>query len=188
MLKSLFPLRRSHLPPTTTDSCQEQPLQEILVLLKSKRDNLNAGRSRLTLSGSHIQELCSKIYTSKPSTPESLSDLLLCVKALRIVPESGRHSPDPNQVINLSPFHNLTQLEVRTVNVSQLTNLSKLRSQLNHLVLYACVDSLNTILLECGGDKCLDSFLWSELQSLYVTRYLQLNFCYYSLKANSCQH
>lgn len=173
MLKSLFPSWRSELPPTAKDNnCQKETLQEILMVLESKRENLKAGRSRLTLSGSHIQELCSKIYKSKSNTTESppLSDLLLCVKALRIVPETGRHSPDPNQVINLSPFHNLTYLEVNTVTVSQLTNLSKLRSQLNHLVLYACVDSLNTVLLECGGDKCLDSFLWSELQSLYVTR------------------
>ena len=65
-----------------------------------------------------------------------------------------------------------THLEVRGVFVSSLTHLSKLRSQLKSLVLDGqCLESgcLDEALVGCGGDRCQDSFLWSELHSLHVT-------------------
>ena len=74
--------------------------------------------------------------------------------------------------MNLSPFHHLTHLEIvgPEVDIAKLIHLSKLRSSLKHLVLSSClIDSLDRLLVECGGDECLDSFLWSELHSLHVT-------------------
>ena len=56
------------------------------------------------------------------------------------------------------------------LDISKLIHLSKLRSSLKHLVLSGCLlDSLDRVLVQCGGDHCLDSFLWSELHSLHVT-------------------
>ena len=56
------------------------------------------------------------------------------------------------------------------MDIAKLIHLSKLRSSLKHLVLSSClIDSLDRLLVECGGDECLDSFLWSELHSLHVT-------------------
>lgn len=68
-------------------------------------------------------------------------------------------------------------LEVRNVPISSLSGLSKLRSQLKSLVLYggSCLENLDEALVQCGGDKSQDSFLWSELQSLHATSFPSLD-------------
>ena len=74
-----------------------------------------------------------------------------------------------NPTVYLSPFHNLSYLEVRNIDIDHLVHLSKLRGQLRTLVIHSFVKSLDDVLLRCGGDKSVDSFLWSELHSLHIT-------------------
>jgi Leucine-rich repeat (LRR) protein len=144
-----------------------QSLLYIQTILEEKGEALAAGSCRLTLTPGLTQEICSALYSSN-RTPDNvhLHDLVSNIRAIRINPEACNSSI--SQTVYLSPFHNLTYLEVRYIDIYSLIHLSKLRSQLKHLVLYSCVHSLDDVLLRCGGDKCVDSFLWSELHSLHV--------------------
>lgn len=159
--------------PTAAANTSQSRLQEIILLLHNKRESLAACRSRLSLTSRQIQDICSSLYSSSchsQTESSSLLNLLGNVRAIKIVPDPASLSLPLNEIVNLSPFHQLTHLEVRNVAMSRVIHLSQLRSQLRHLVLYACLDSLDEVLQECGGDKCTDSFLWSELASLHVTR------------------
>ena len=176
-MQSLFSNRRSTMAPAdNSDTTQQSRLQDIIFLLHNKRESLAACRSRLSLTSRQIQDICSALYSSslhlQHAESSSLHNLLSYVKAIKIVPEPASSPLLLNETINLSPFHQLTHLEVRNVPILHIIHLSQLRSQLHHLVLYACLDSLDEALQGCGGDKCSDSFLWSELHSLHVTRYL----------------
>ena len=155
---------------TVTDSEMQCPdksqmLSYIISLLDEKRDSFNSGHCRLTVTPSLTQEIQSAInYPLSPNPRDKdVSSLLSNVKSLRISSKNDNGSAD------LSPFPNLTHLEIVNFPASNLTHLSKLRSQLNQLVLLSCAQSLNEILNECGGDGCVDSFLWSELHTLVVT-------------------
>ena len=175
MMQSLFSSRRSvsSMAPSTANTNSHSRLKEILSLLHEKRESLAACRSRLSLTSRQIQDICSALYSSSchsQTESSSLLNLLANVRAIKIVSEPASSSLPLSETINLSPFHQLTHLEVRNVAMSHVIHLSQLRSQLHHLVLYACLDSLDEVLQECGGDKCTDSFLWSELNSLHVTR------------------
>lgn len=187
-MQSLFSPRRSLAAVSATNNGNNSlsRLQEIVTLLQEKRESLAACRSRLSLTCKEIQEICSSLYSSSLSSHSESSSFLVTllanVRAIRILPEPASSSPLLTETLNLSPFHRLTHLEVRNVAISRVIHLSQLRSQLNHLVLYACVETLSEVLQECGGDKCTDSFLWSELHSLHVTRYM------IGLKNESSQH
>ena len=148
MMQSLFSSRRSvsSMAPSAANSNSHSRLKEILSLLHEKRESLAACRSRLSLTSRQIQDICSALYSSSchsQTESSSLLNLQANVTAIKIVSE-------------------------RNVAMSHVIHLSQLRS--HHLVLYACLDSLDEVLQECGGDKCTDSFLWSELNSLHVTR------------------
>ena len=175
-MQSLFSNRRSTMAPAAnnSDTTQQSRLQDIIFLLHNKRESLAACRSRLSLTSRQIQDICSALYSSslhlQHAESSSLHNLLSYVKAIKIVPEPASSPLLLNETINLSPFHQLTHLEVRNVPILHIIHLSQLRSQLHHLVLYACLDSLDEALQGCGGDKCSDTFLWSELHSLHVTR------------------
>lgn len=148
-------------------------LQDIIFLLQNKKESLAASRSRLSLTSKQIQEICSALYSSSSysqhAESSSLHNLLSNVKAIKIIPEPASSSSLLSETINLAPFHQLTHLEVRNIPIIHLSHLSQLRSQLHHLVLYACLDSLDDALQGCGGDNCSETFLWSELHSLHVT-------------------
>ena len=175
-MKSLFSSRRSpqQQMAATSDSSHHFRLKEIICLLQEKSESLASCRSRLSLTQREIKEICSSLYSSFHSNNESSSSSLITllgnVKAVRILPEPPSNVPPLCETINLSPFHRLIHLELRNVPITRVIHLSQLRSQLSHLVLYASADSLDEVLQECGGDKCTDSFLWSELHSLHVTK------------------
>lgn len=157
------------LTSTARENSSSSCLQEIIALLEDKHESLVACRSRLKLTCSEIQEICSSLYSSSLQ-PNSLVHLLANVKALRILPELTALSE--STIINLSPFHKLTHLEVWNVAILRVIHLSQLRSQLVHLALHGCVNTLDEVLLHCGGDLCTDSFLWSELHSLHINRFV----------------
>jgi len=140
-------------------------LSYILSILDEKRDSFHSGSCRLTLTASLTQEIQSAInYPLSPNPrDQNVSSLLSNVKSLRI------SSKNDNSPVDLSPFPNVTHLEIVSVPAANLNHLSKLRSQLNQLVLLSSAQSLNEILIECGGDGCVDSFLWSELNTLVAT-------------------
>ena len=156
---------RADIVPEMQCSDKSQMLNYIISLLDEKRDSFNSGSCRLTLTASLTQELQSAVnYPLSPNPRDrDVSSLLSNVKSLRISSKSD------DGLVDLSPFPNLTHLEIVNVPSGNLNHLSKLRSQLNHLVLLSCVQSLGEILIECGGDGCVDSFLWSELHTLVVT-------------------
>lgn len=171
-MQSIFVSRRSLSSALGTNSSNQTRLEEIVSLLEDKRESLAACRSRLSLTTRQIQDICTALYSSSlhsTSDSSSLHNLLDNVKAIKITPNSANLVSSPSEIVNLSPFHQLTYLDIRSIDISHVIHLSQLRSQLHHLVLSACVDSLNEVLQECGGDKCTDSFLWSELHSLHVT-------------------
>ena len=143
-------------------------LQLIETILEEKATALAAGNCRLTLTASLTREMCSLLYNCNRIASQSRFHALVGnVRAVRVNSETdGSHIP---QQVYLSPFRNLTYLEVRNVDVCGLVHLSKLRAQLKQLVLVSCVGSLDDVLARCGGDKCVDNFLWSELHSLHVT-------------------
>lgn len=97
-----------------------------------------------------------------------LSNVLPTITSLRINSNSLLGSENDGPVF-LSPFPNLTHLEIEKIEAGRVMHLSKLRSVLNHLMLISCVQSLDEVLIECGGDECVDGFLWSELHTLVVT-------------------
>lgn len=174
-MQSLFSSRRSTMAVADSGNTQSR-LQDIIFLLQNKKESLAASRSRLSLTSKQIQEICSALYSSSSysqhAESSSLHNLLSIVKAIKIIPEPASSSSLLSETINLAPFHQLTHLEVRNIPIVHLSHLSQLRSQLHHLVLYACLDSLDDALQGCGGDNCSETFLWSELHSLHVTRYV----------------
>lgn len=187
-MQSLFSSRRSTMAAVASSNTQSR-LQDIIFLLQNKRESLAASRSRLNLTNNQIQEICSAIYSSSShlqnAESSSLHKLLSNVKVIKIIPEHASSSSLFCETINLAPFHQLTHLEVRNISIFHLVHLSQLRSQLHHLVLCACLDSLDDALQGCGGDKCSETFLWSELHSLHVTRYiLQVNVYFFTLFKN----
>lgn len=160
----MAPTRRSK----STSIC----LQEIVTLLKEKCESLASCRTRLSLTCNEVQEICCSLYSSSLQS-STLIRLLANVKAIRILPEFTPSVNVLESTINLSPFHELTHLEVRNVTILRVIHLSQLRSQLVHLALHGgCVNILDEVLLQCGGDQCTDSFLWSELHSLHITRFV----------------
>lgn len=156
--------------PTSIRKTSRSRLQDIILLLQDKGESLAACRSRLSLTCKEIEDICCFLYSSSLLS-DSVISLLDNVKAIRILPEPASSSASESTPINLSPFHKLTHLELRNVSISRVINLSQLRSQIVQLVLHVCTDTLDQVLRECGGDKCTDSFLWSELHSLHITRY-----------------
>ena len=118
----LFSHRRSTMAPAAnSNTTQQSRLQDIIFLLHNKRESLAASRSRLSLTSRQIQDICSALYSSslhsQNTESSSLHNLLSNVKAIKIVPEPASSSLLLNETINLSPFHQLTHLEVRNVPV-----------------------------------------------------------------------
>lgn len=66
--------------------------------------------------------------------------------------------------VDVIHFRSLQRLEVQKVPIKRVTGLRKLRSQLKEVICNRCLESVQDLILRCGGDNTTGHF-WSQLTS-----------------------
>lgn len=127
-------------------------LNSSFALITEQRDSLNTTFQVIN---------CSNIKVELYRDLQFLHDFVQRTVSLKLIPcFAGSSYTD---LLNIMKFKNLKLLEIHKLNITLLTGLQVLRTQLQFIVCVRSLKSLHELLEKCGADDS-EGFIWCELK------------------------